>query len=214
MGRSFRGKPLASIYQLKPAFQGVLRPLVRALARAGVTANQVTLAAVALAFAVGAALLACDGRAVLLLLPITLFLRMALNAIDGMLAREHGQMSKLGAILNELGDVVADAAMVLPLALRPEFPPVAVVVLVLLAVVVEMTGVIGVQVGARRRYDGPFGKSDRAFAFGALGLALGLGAPAGAWLDVLLWLLVALSAVTIANRARRALAELQSRESA
>src|SRR5687768_13497463 len=81
MGRSFRGKPLASIYQLKPAFQGVLRPLVRALARAGVTANQVTLAAVALAFAVGAALLACDGRAVLLLLPIALFLRMALNAI-------------------------------------------------------------------------------------------------------------------------------------
>jgi CDP-diacylglycerol--glycerol-3-phosphate 3-phosphatidyltransferase len=104
--------------------------------------------------------------------------------------------------------------MVLPLALRPEFPPAAVVVLVLLAVVVEMTGVIGVQVGASRRYDGPFGKSDRAFAFGALGLALGFGAPAGAWLDVLLWLLVALSAITIVNRARRALAELQSRESA
>ena len=206
----FRGKPLASIYQLKPAFQGLLRPLVRALANAGVTANQVTLAAVALAFAVGAALLLCDGRAVLLLLPLALFLRRALNAIDGMLAREHGQMSRLGAILNELGDVLADAAMYVPLALRAEFPPIAVVVLVLLATVVEMTGVIGVQVGASRRYDGPFGKSDRAFAFGALGLALGLGAPAGAWLDVLLWLLVALSAATILNRARRALLELRS----
>lgn len=208
----FQGKPLASIYQLKPAFQRLLRPLVRALAGAGVTANQVTLAAVALAFAVGAALRVCDGRSVLLLLPLALFLRMALNAIDGMLAREHGQMSKLGAILNELGDVLADAAMYLPLALRPEFPPIAVVVLVLLAVIVEMTGVIGVQVGASRRYDGPFGKSDRAFAFGVLGLAFGFGAPAGIWLDVLLWLLVALSALTIVNRARRALAELQSRE--
>ena len=201
---------MASIYQLKPAFQGLLRPLVRSLAGAGISANQVTLAAVVLAFAVSAALLLCGGRTVLLLLPFALFLRMALNAIDGMLAREHGQMSKLGAVLNELGDVLADAAMYLPLALRPEFPPVAVVLLVLFAVIVEMTGVIGVQVGASRRYDGPFGKSDRAFAFGALGLALGLGAPAGIWLDALLWLLVALSAITIVNRARCALAELKS----
>ena len=203
---------MPSIYQLKPAFQGLLRPLVRALARGGVTANQITISAVVLAFAIGAALLACDGRLVLLLLPLGLLLRMALNAIDGMLAREHGQASKLGAILNELGDVVADAAMVLPLALRPEFPALPLVVLVLLAVIVEMTGVIGVQVGASRRYDGPFGKSDRAFVFGALGLALALGAPAGAWLGWLLWVLVALSALTIVNRARAALAELQSKE--
>ncbi|HEX7770386.1 MAG TPA: CDP-alcohol phosphatidyltransferase family protein, partial [Dokdonella sp.] len=66
---------MASIYQLKPAFQGLLRPLVRALARMGATANQVTLAAIALAFVVGAALLACESRAVLLLLPLALFVR-------------------------------------------------------------------------------------------------------------------------------------------
>ena len=203
---------MPSIYQLKPAFQALLRPLVRALARGGVSANQVTLAAVVLAFAIGVALLACDDRLVLLLLPLGLFLRMALNAIDGMLAREHGQASRLGAILNELGDVVADAAMYLPLALRPEFPPMPQVLLVLLAVIVEMTGVIGVQVGASRRYDGPFGKSDRAFVFGVLGLALALGAPAAPWLGWLLWLLVALSALTIVNRARAALTELQAKE--
>jgi CDP-diacylglycerol--glycerol-3-phosphate 3-phosphatidyltransferase len=203
---------MASIYQLKPAFQGLLRPLVRALARAGVTANQVTLAAVALAFAVGAAIAACPDRRVLLLLPATLFVRMAMNAIDGMLAREHGQASRLGAILNELGDVVADAAMYLPLALRTEFPAAAVVVLVVLAVVVEMTGVIGVQIGASRRYDGPFGKSDRAFVVGASGLLLGLGVPSGLWLDGVLWLCVLLSAATVANRARRALAEVAAKE--
>lgn len=203
---------MASIYQLKPAFQGLLRPLVRVLARAGVTANLVTIAAVVLALAVGAALLVCANHRVLLLLPLTLFLRMALNAIDGMLAREHGQASKLGAILNELGDVVADAAMYLPLALRQEFPGVPLVVLVVLAIIVEMTGVIGVQIGASRRYDGPFGKSDRAFVFGALGLLLGLGVPSGTWLPWLLWLLVALSIVTVVNRARRALAEVASKE--
>ena len=202
---------MASIYQLKPKFQALLRPIVRGLARAGVTANQVTIAALLLSCAAGALLLLRPERSVLLVLPIVLFLRMALNAIDGMLAREHAQASKLGAILNELGDVLADAALYLPLALRAEFPPAPVVVLVVLAIIVEMTGVIGVQVGASRRYDGPFGKSDRAFAFGALGFVLGLGAPSGEWLTWLLWILVALSAVTIVNRARRALDEISKR---
>ena len=202
---------MASIYQLKPKFQALLRPIVRGLARAGVTANQVTIAALLLSCAAGALLLLRPERSVLLVLPIVLFVRMALNAIDGMLAREHAQASKLGAILNELGDVLADAALYLPLALRAEFPPAPVVVLVVLAIIVEMTGVIGVQVGASRRYDGPFGKSDRAFAFGAFGLVLGLGAPSGEWLTWLLWILVALSAVTIVNRARRALDEISKR---
>jgi CDP-diacylglycerol---glycerol-3-phosphate 3-phosphatidyltransferase len=43
---------MPSIYGLKPAFQNLLRPLVRGLANAGVTANQVTLTAMALSFAV------------------------------------------------------------------------------------------------------------------------------------------------------------------
>ena len=202
---------MASIYQLKPAFQGLLRPLVRSLARAGVTANQVTIAALLLSCAAGALLLWRPEKHALLVLPIVLFIRMALNAIDGMLAREHAQASKLGAILNELGDVLADAALYLPLALRAEFPAVPVIIVVVLAIIVEMTGVIGVQIGASRRYDGPFGKSDRAFVFGALGLALGLGAPSGEWLIWLLWILAALSGVTIINRARRALAEIDTK---
>jgi CDP-diacylglycerol--glycerol-3-phosphate 3-phosphatidyltransferase len=205
---------MASIYQLKPAFQALLRPRVDAFARAGVTANPVTIAAVVLAIAVGLAVIFVPDRRVLLLLPLTLFIRMALNAIDGMLAREHGQASKLGAILNELGDVVADTAMFLPLALRSEFPAIPVVIWVMLAIVVEMTGVIGVQIGASRRYDGPFGKSDRAFAIGAIGLALGLGVSSGAWLAWLFWAMVVLSVLTIVNRAHRALVEVRARGSA
>ena len=57
----------------------------------------------------------------LLILPAVLFLRMALNAMDGMLAREHGQKTSLGALLNELGDVIADAGLYLPLAVVPGF---------------------------------------------------------------------------------------------
>ena len=62
----------------------------------------------ALSFATGLAIFHFRSMRVLLLLPAVLFLRMALNAIDGMLAREHNQKSALGAILNELGDVFSD----------------------------------------------------------------------------------------------------------
>lgn len=200
---------MASIYDLKPAFQGLLRPLVGGLARAGVTANQVTLAALGLSVTAGAALALEPGnRTWLLLLPLVLFLRMALNAVDGMLAREHDQKSRLGAILNELGDVLSDAALYLPLALVPGFSPSLVAGIVVLAGASELTGVLTQTLGASRRYDGPMGKSDRAFVFGSLGLALGLGAPVGVWLDGLLLLVLALLAWTIVNRARRGLAEV------
>lgn len=200
---------MISIYAIKPAFQNVLRPLVGKLARRGVSANQVTIAALLLSLAAGALLvLAGTHAAVLLALPLVLLVRMALNAIDGMLAREHDMKSALGAILNELCDVISDAALYLPFALLPGIYGWLVVLLVMAALVSEMTGVIAVQIGASRRYDGPMGKSDRAFAFGALGLVLGLGVPSGAWLNGLFALLLALTVVTIVNRARQALREV------
>ena len=203
---------MPSIYSLKPAFQGLLRPITRAIAGAGGTANQVTIAAVAGSAVVGGAIaLNADAQWPLLLLGPWLFARMALNAIDGMLAREHGQKSALGGILNELGDVIADAALYAPLAFVPGFNAPLVVTIVLLAALTEMTGVVCLQIGASRRYDGPFGKSDRAFVFGALGLALGLGAPAGAWVTWMLWAMVMLSAATVMNRARRGLSEISAR---
>jgi CDP-diacylglycerol--glycerol-3-phosphate 3-phosphatidyltransferase len=201
-----------SVYDLKPAFQGLLRPLCRALARAGVTANQVTVGAVLLSLAAGG-LIAWRpaARWPLLLLPAVLLARMALNALDGMLAREHGMKSALGGILNELGDVVSDAALYLPLALVPGVEPWLVVAAVVLAALTEMTGVVAVQIGASRRYDGPMGKSDRAVVLGAAALALGLGAPAARFMNALLVVLLALLAATVARRARAALAELAAR---
>lgn len=199
---------MPSVYALKPAFQRTLRPLVGAVARAGATANLVTLAAVALSAAGGAAIaLAPAARWPLLALPAVLLARMALNAIDGMLAREHGQASRLGAVLNELGDVVADSLLYLPLALVPGVHAGWLVAAVVASLWTEMAGVVALQVGSPRRYDGPFGKSDRAVAFGLLALLLGLGARPGWWLDAVLAVLVLLALVTVVQRARRALAE-------
>ncbi|MEJ2394123.1 MAG: CDP-alcohol phosphatidyltransferase family protein [Candidatus Thiodiazotropha sp.] len=199
---------MATIYDLKPRFQALLRPLNATLVRLGISANMVTLAALLLSLLLGMALaLSPQNRLFLLLMPVWLFLRMALNAIDGMLAREHDMQSRLGAVLNEMGDVLSDAALYLPLALVPGVPAMAVVLTVLLSVMVEMVGVVSVQIGGSRRYDGPFGKSDRAFAFGLLCLLLGLGVPLGSWIDWLLWALVLASALTLFNRAKKALAE-------
>ncbi len=201
---------MASIYDLKPKFQGLLRPIVNRLAGAGITANQVTLAAVVLSLLQGAWMAWQPWTAApLLALPVVLFIRMALNAIDGMLAREHGQKSRVGAILNEMGDVVSDAALYLPLAWVPGLNVPLIELIVVLAVMSEMAGVLGVSIGASRRYDGPMGKSDRAFWLGALALALGLGLSPGRWLDGVLGVIIVLLVVTIFNRARRALAEVK-----
>jgi len=77
-----------TIYDLKPAFQKLLRPICAALAKTGITANQVTVVALILSLVVGALFaLNPTARWAALSIPIWLFLRMALNAIDGMLAR-------------------------------------------------------------------------------------------------------------------------------
>src|SRR5580698_5443776 len=144
-----------TLYDLKPRFQSLLRPLVHRLATAGVTANQLTVAAALGSVALGALLtMRPSDRSLFLLLPVWLAVRMALNAIDGMLAREFGQKSRLGGYLNELCDVVSDAAVLLPFAFVAPFSQIAVFAVIGLAGLAEYAGVMGPLVGASRRYDG------------------------------------------------------------
>lgn len=197
-----------SIYQLKPAFQNLLRPGVVRLHAWGVTANQVTVLACVISIALGLGLffLAPLPQA-FALVPLWMFVRMAFNAVDGMLAREHGQQTPLGAFLNELTDVVSDAALYLPFALVLPGHPFWLGLVIVLAGLSEFAGALGPTVGASRRYDGPMGKSDRAFVFGALGLALALGIPIPGWTAGLMPLLAFLIALTTVRRVRSALAE-------
>nr|WP_255263765.1 CDP-alcohol phosphatidyltransferase family protein [Pseudomonas aegrilactucae] len=197
-----------SIYQLKPRFQALLRPMVKRLYERGITANQVTLAAAGVSLLLGVLLAATPQTTWLFaLVPAWMVLRMALNAIDGMLAREFGQQSRLGAYLNELCDLIADAALFLPFALLPGVWPGLVVVVVLTALVSEYAGVMGPLVGAERRYDGPMGKSDRAFVFGVLGAGVAAGLLSAAWLNGVLLVVLLLSLYTLYNRVSRGLAQ-------
>lgn len=201
---------MPTIYQLKPAFQNFLSPLVKQLARLGITANQITLIAAALSIFMGMAIAIWHrSRWLLLLIPLVLFLRMALNAIDGMLAREHGMKTPLGSILNELGDVISDAALYLPFALIPGVSSLLVVPIVILSIISEMSGVLGVIVSGKRQYEGPMGKSDRAFFFGVIALLLALGVTPGLWLNYIWIAAILLLLWTILNRIRSSLKELE-----
>jgi phosphatidylglycerophosphate synthase len=199
---------MISIYELKPRFQALLRPIVIQLDHMGVSANAVTLFAMLVSCALGIALHISPAPKTFLLLPLWMFLRMAFNAVDGMLAREFGHKSPLGAYLNELTDVVSDAALYLPFVLIAPFGWGSVAGVIFLSGLSEMTGALGPMVGAGRRYDGPMGKSDRAFVFGALGLWLGIAGSLPAWA---FWIMPAVSlliALNIVNRIRGGLQQI------
>ena len=201
---------MPSLYQLKPAFQNLLRPLVRRLFDNGTTANQITLLAGLGSVLVGVAINAFAQHAWLFaLVPLWMLLRMALNAIDGMLAREFDQQSALGAYLNELCDVVADCALILPFALIADVSLLLVLLVTLLAVFSEYAGVLGSMIGASRRYDGPMGKSDRALVLGLLAMVIALGWASAPWINGVFALIAVLLACTLVNRVRQGLKEVQ-----
>jgi CDP-diacylglycerol--glycerol-3-phosphate 3-phosphatidyltransferase len=210
---------MVSIYQSKTAFQNQLRPLVNQLAAWRISPNQVTGSAILLSAATGLALVLSTQfmipffpttQWILLSLPLVLLGRMALNAIDGMLAREHRQTSKFGCILNELGDVLSDIALYLPFSLISGVAAPLIIGIVIFAIASEMVGVLGYEIDHKRHYEGPMGKSDRAFVFGLIGLLLGLGIAPTQWLTILLSGVIFLQIWTIINRIQGMLQEVES----
>ena len=159
----------------------------------------------------GVAAWLADSRAVFLVIPVWLLARMALNALDGMMAREFRQKSVLGGYLNEIGDVVSDAALYAPFALVAPFGALGVSLVIVLSIVTELAGALGPAMGASRRYDGPMGKSDRAVVFGALGLWVGSSAPVASWFWWAMPVLAVLLVFTVVNRVRAGIGEALSR---
>ncbi|HKC25021.1 MAG TPA: CDP-alcohol phosphatidyltransferase family protein [Thermoanaerobaculia bacterium] len=192
---------MPTVYSVKPAFVRLLSPAIDLCARRGVTPNALTGLALALSLAGGVALLlAPASQAALVAVALLLLVRMALNAMDGALARKTGQSSRGGEVFNEASDVVADAALYAPLVLVTSAPAALVFAFVLFSGWTELAGVLPRVTGGPRRYDGPLGKSDRALVVGLLLVSLALGAPHDDWET---WLLALLSLLLLATCARR-----------
>lgn len=158
---------MISVYQLKSKFSDILRPICNFLATHGITANMVTISAFLLSVAVGAIiyLYAPNYSYIYWVLPVSLFIRMALNNIDGVIAREHNQKTNIGAIYNELGDILSDIAIYVPFLYVCRVNVWLIFLFTVLTIISETVGIMGVQINASRHYDGPMGKSDRAFWF-------------------------------------------------
>jgi CDP-diacylglycerol--glycerol-3-phosphate 3-phosphatidyltransferase len=137
----------------------------------GVTANQITVSSIIFSFLVGLAFWnAGNNQLFFLALPIGLTIRMALNALDGMMARMYNQQTKTGEALNEAGDIVSDLFVFFPLVRFEVKNLYLVIVFIAFSIINEFAGLLAKVISGERRYDGPMGKSDRAFILGIYGI--------------------------------------------
>jgi CDP-diacylglycerol--glycerol-3-phosphate 3-phosphatidyltransferase len=162
---------MISVYNIKPKFQELLKPVLALMYKLAITANQITISSIFLSLIIGTGFWFADKNiALFLILPIGLFLRMALNALDGMMAKIYHQQSKKGEILNEMGDIISDFFVFLPLLKFEQEISYLIVIFICLSMINEFAGVLGKAVSNERRYDGPMGKSDRALILGIYGI--------------------------------------------
>ena len=163
-----------ALYSIKPWFVRRLRRVEDVLVARRVSADALTFAAVVVSVAAGGAIAAGGlfGAPMLwLAVPPLVLMRLALNALDGSVARRTRTARPFGAALNEIGDRVSDAATVgaTAFAVGPSLALGALASCFL----ASSTGVLGQATTGRRDSGGPMGKADRAATLAA-------GATAGA----------------------------------
>ena len=160
---------MISIYKIKPKFQQLLMPLLKLLRRFGISPNSITIFSIFLSFIISYFFWnTSDNSSYFLIVAFGLLFRMMLNALDGMMARIYNLQSKLGEILNEVGDIISDVAIYFPLILFEFLEIEIAIIFILLSIINEFCGVIAKVISGERRYDGPMGKSDRAFLIGVI----------------------------------------------
>lgn len=160
---------MISIYKIKPKFQQLLRPILKLLRKIGVTPNSITIFSIFFSFLLSYFFWnASNNNSFYLIVALGLIFRMMLNALDGMMASTYHLQSKLGEVINEIGDVISDAAIYFPLILISDLRIELSILFIILSLVNEFCGILSKVISGERRYDGPMGKSDRAFLIGVI----------------------------------------------
>jgi CDP-diacylglycerol--glycerol-3-phosphate 3-phosphatidyltransferase len=144
-------------------------PLLKLLRRLGISPNSITIFSILLSFVISYFFWnTSDNPPYFLIVAFGLLIRMMLNALDGMMARIYNLQSKLGEILNEVGDIVSDVAIYFPLIIFESLRIEIAIIFILLSIINEFCGLMAKLISGERRYDGPMGKSDRAFLIGII----------------------------------------------
>lgn len=195
-----------TLYDIKPAFVGILEPIRLDLEKRNIQPTHVTLAAIPAALAAMTAVVVGQHvPIVLLLVPVFVVAWMGLNALDGGLARGSGRASATGAVLNELVDRLGDVFLITAGFLVAPVPVAAAVAIGVFGS--ELVAAIGWAATGERTFEGPMGKPDRAatVAIGALGALVWGGALVAAFTVVAAGSMVGLA---IRTRARLRAASL------
>ena len=113
-------------------------------------------------------------RFCLLLVPVFLFMRMMMNALDGLLSREYKLASAAGELLNEGVDVIGDIICYGILYIVSGIPKFPLIIYLMLIWAAEFFGVLGKSMpGGVRRYENVLsGKPDRALWMGLFSIIL------------------------------------------
>lgn len=202
---------MISMYEIKPKFQQLLMPIVDWMRKIGMTPNQVTILALLLSIITGIILsIFHDNKWIFILMPIVMFVRMALNAIDGVMAKKYQMKSHLGLLLNELGDVISDLFLFIPFVFIAEDHGIGIILFVSLSIISEMAGVTVQVIGSSRRYDGPMGKSDRAFIVGFISFLIFVHLNIIPYLHFVFYICSILMLINIYNRIINGLKEVKS----
>ncbi|PTJ61625.1 hypothetical protein BU006_00645 [Mammaliicoccus sciuri] len=200
-----------SIYEIKPKFQQLLMPIVDWMRKIGMTPNQVTILALLLSIITGIILsIFHDNKWIFILMPIVMFVRMALNAIDGVMAKKYQMKSHLGLLLNELGDVISALFLFIPFVFIAEDYGIGIMLFISLSIISEMAGVTVQVIGSSRRYDGPMGKSDRAFIVGFISFLIFVYLNIIPYLHFVFYICSILMLINIYNRIINGLKEVKS----
>jgi phosphatidylglycerophosphate synthase len=189
------------LYALKPKFRQSLGFVERRLIRAGVSADAITVVGLLFALAAGAALwFGRSGGGWLLIVPIAVFLRIAANALDGMVAIATGTTHPRGEVLNETADRVADVAIFFPLIAVPGLEPALVTATIAMVLITSTVGITARAAGGPRIYAGVMGKADRMLVVGFAAVVAYFAGNMDAVFSVALAIVLAGSAATFITR--------------
>jgi phosphatidylglycerophosphate synthase len=150
------------IYATKSKWQKALGPIVDFCVARRIHPDTFIYAALVLSIIAGVAFLLAGTNSNWLWLVIPCVLvRLLLNLMDGQVARALGIASPWGEALNEFGDRLADASIIIGLGLGG-YADTRLVLLALVSILcVSYLGILGKAIGGVRVYGGLFGKGDR-----------------------------------------------------
>jgi CDP-diacylglycerol---glycerol-3-phosphate 3-phosphatidyltransferase len=197
------------IYQVKPRFQQALGGVEARLVRRRVHPDYLTVGALLLSILGGFDLWASHwSRWFLLLIPVVAIGRTALNALDGLVARDTGLARPWGEVLNECCDRLADVALFtgVSFALGSDARLGAVTIVVML--LCSYLSIVSKAAGGKRQYGGIMGKADR-MIYLSIASVIAAALPAYRVFTIFLFVVLAGLLLTIPVRVRAAYADLQ-----